>query len=53
MSHSFTSVVTTQTVSPDATGHLAFTLDRLTPATTYYWRVKTSAGDNPLSSRYP
>jgi hypothetical protein len=43
----FTSVVTTQTVSPDATGQLALTLDHLTPATTYYWRVKTAAGDNP------
>jgi hypothetical protein len=43
----FTTVITTQAVSPDAGGRLAITLDHLSPATTYYWRVKTSAGDNP------
>jgi len=43
----FTSVIATQTVSSDATGHATITLDHLSPATTYYWRVKTSAGDNP------
>src|SRR5579864_1224397 len=43
----FTSVIVMQSVSPDSTGQLALTLDHLTPATTYYWRVKTVAGDNP------
>src|SRR5260221_6207956 len=43
----FTSVVMTKTVAPDVTGQLALTLDHLMPATTYYWRVKTAAGDNP------
>jgi hypothetical protein len=28
-------------------GQLTITLDHLRPATTYYWRVKTAAGDNP------
>src|SRR5260221_8472722 len=37
----------TKTVAPDVTGQLALTLDHLMPATTYYWRVKTAAGDNP------
>ena len=43
----FTTIITTQTVSPDATGRLTISLDHLSSATTYYWRVKTSAGDNP------
>ena len=44
---SFTTIIATQPVSPDASGRLAVTLDHLSPATTYYWRVMTSAGDNP------
>jgi hypothetical protein len=43
----FTSVTLAQVVSPNATGQLAVTLDHLMPATTYYWRVRTAAGDNP------
>jgi hypothetical protein len=43
----FTAVVTTQAVSPGANGQPTITLDHLAPATTYYWRVKTTAGDNP------
>jgi hypothetical protein len=43
----FTAVVTTQAASPDANGRLFVTLAHLSPATTYYWRVKTAAGDNP------
>jgi hypothetical protein len=43
----FTAVVTTQTVSPNANGQLTITLNNLTPGTTYYWRVKTAAGNNP------
>jgi hypothetical protein len=43
----FSAVVTTQPVSPGANGQPTITLDHLTPATTYYWRVKTAAGDNP------
>jgi phosphodiesterase/alkaline phosphatase D-like protein len=42
----FTAVVTTQPVSPDAKGQPTITLGHLSPATTYYWRVKTTAGDN-------
>jgi phosphodiesterase/alkaline phosphatase D-like protein len=43
----FTSVVTTRTVSPGTNGQPTITLDHLSPATTYYWRVKTTAADNP------
>jgi hypothetical protein len=43
----FTTLVTTQTVSAGATGQVTVTLDHLSPATTYYWRVKTAAGNNP------
>jgi hypothetical protein len=43
----FTTVVTTQAVSLGANGQPIITLDHLAPATTYYWRVKTTAGDNP------
>lgn len=46
----FTTVRTTQTVTPDATGRLTIMLDHLSPATTYYWRVKTSAGDSRVVS---
>jgi hypothetical protein len=42
----FAAVVTTQIVSPDAKGQLTITLGHLSPATTYYWRVKTTPGDN-------
>ena len=43
----FTEVVTRQIVAPDANGQLTIALDHLMPATTYYWRVKTEADDNP------
>jgi hypothetical protein len=43
----FTSVITTQAVSLGANGQPIITFDHLAPATTYYWRVKTTAGDNP------
>src|ERR1700676_1277697 len=43
----FNAVVTTQAVTVGANGQLTITLDHLAPATTYYWRVKTTAGDNP------
>jgi hypothetical protein len=43
----FTTLVTTQTVSAGATGQVTVTLDHLSPATTYYWRVKTASGNNP------
>jgi hypothetical protein len=43
----FTTLVTTQAVSAGATGQVTLTLDHLSPATTYYWRVKTAAGNNP------
>jgi hypothetical protein len=43
----FTATVATQSVSPGANGQLTITLGHLNPVTTYYWRVKTAAGDNP------
>jgi hypothetical protein len=43
----FNAVVTTQAVTVGANGQLTITIDHLAPATTYYWRVKTTAGDNP------
>jgi hypothetical protein len=43
----FATLVTTQTVAAGATGQVTLTLDHLSPATTYYWRVKTAAGNNP------
>src|ERR1700730_12987825 len=43
----FTAVVTTQPVTRGTNGQPIITLDHLTAATTYYWRVKTTAGDNP------
>ena len=39
----FTTMVATQTL---AAGQTAITLDHLAAATTYYWRIKTTAGDN-------
>jgi hypothetical protein len=44
----FTAVVTTQTVTPTANGQPIVTLDHLAPATRYYWRVKTTAGENSV-----
>jgi hypothetical protein len=43
----FTTLVTTQTMPTGATGQVTLTLDHLSPATTYYWRVKTAAGNSP------
>jgi hypothetical protein len=43
----FTNLVTTQAVSPNASGQVTLLLDHLNPATTYYWRVKTTASNNP------
>jgi len=43
----FTTIVHTQPVSADASGQAVVTLDHLSPATTYYWRLKTIAGNNP------
>jgi hypothetical protein len=43
----FTNIVTTQTASRNASGQLTITVDHLSPATTYYLRAKTTAGDNP------
>jgi hypothetical protein len=43
----FTAVVTTQAVTVGANGQLTITLDHLAPATPYFWRVKTTAADNP------
>ena len=43
----FASMVTTQAVTADASGHATLMLDHLNPATTYYWRVKTTAPGNP------
>jgi hypothetical protein len=42
----FTTLVTTQTVSPGANGQITLQLDHLSPATTYFWRVKTAAGNS-------
>jgi hypothetical protein len=42
----FASIITTQTASSEASGRITIALDHLSPETTYYWRVKTSAGDN-------
>jgi len=42
----FISIVDTQTISPGTTGQVRVTLDRLQPAMTYHWRVKTNGGDN-------
>jgi hypothetical protein len=43
----FTAGVTTHAVATGANSQPTITLDHLAPATTYYWRVKTTAGDNP------
>ena len=43
----FASIVVTQTLPPAVNGQSKATLDHLNAATTYYWRVKTTAGDNP------
>jgi hypothetical protein len=43
----FASVVTTQTLPPAVNGQATATLNHLSAAMTYYWRVKTTAGDNP------
>jgi hypothetical protein len=43
----FGNIVQSQAPSPDATGQLVVMLEHLQPATTYYWRVKTTAGNNP------
>ena len=40
----FTMLVTTKPLAP---GQTSITLDHLAAATTYYWRVKTTAGDSP------
>src|SRR6516164_3298426 len=47
MDAAFASVVTTQTLPPAVNGQATATLNHLSAATTYYWRVKTTAGDNP------
>jgi hypothetical protein len=44
----FASVVSTQTLPPAVNGQATATLNHLSAATTYYWRVKTTAGDNPI-----
>lgn len=49
----FAAIVKTQTVVPDASGHATLTLAQLAPSTTYYWRVKTTAGDNPGATSSP
>jgi len=43
----FATIVNTQNVTADASGQASVTLDHLSPATTYYWRLKTTAGSNP------
>jgi hypothetical protein len=43
----FGSILSTQAVTPDASGHATVALGHLAPATTYYWRVRTTAGNNP------
>jgi hypothetical protein len=45
--NAFADIVKTQTPSADARGQLVLMLDHLQAATTYYWRVKTTAGNNP------
>ena len=42
----FASIVVTKTLPP-VNGQSTATLDHLSAATTYYWRVKTTAGDSP------
>jgi hypothetical protein len=42
----FTKIVTTKAASLDAASRVSISVDHLSPATTYYWRAKTSAGDN-------
>ena len=43
----FTSIAITKALTTGANGQTTVTLDRLNPATTYFWRVKTTAGHNP------
>jgi len=47
MDAAFASIVSTQTLPPAVNGQATATLNHLSAATTYYWRVKTTAGDNP------
>ena len=42
----FASIVFTKTLPPTVNGQTRVALDHLNAATTYYWRVKTTAGDN-------
>ncbi len=46
----FTKIVATQAVPPDSSRQATISLEHLAPATTYYWRVKTTAGDNAVLS---
>jgi hypothetical protein len=46
----FTANVVTKPVAQSANGQLTVMLDHLSPSTTYYWRVKTSASDNGVVS---
>ena len=43
----FASIVVTKTLPPAVNSQSTAMLDHLNAATTYYWRVKTTAGDNP------
>ena len=43
----FASIVFTKTLPPTVNGQVRVPLDHLNVATTYYWRVKTTVGDNP------
>ena len=43
----FSSIAISRVLPPAVNGQATVTLDHLAAATTYYWRVKTTAGDNP------
>jgi hypothetical protein len=49
----FTAVVITKVIPPGVNGQSTVTLDHLNAATTYYWRVKTAAGNNPGTMTSP
>src|SRR5262245_35979439 len=43
----FSPIAVTQQLPAAVSGQTTVTLDHLSAATTYYWRVRTTAGDNP------
>jgi hypothetical protein len=43
----FSTILMTLVPTANASGELTVTLDHLAPSTTYYWRTRTTAGNNP------